>query len=77
MSVRETIAKELHAPAKRKFPTRPVEVKGKHDLYEADLVEMIPYSRSNKGYKYILTVINCFTKFAYAIPIKNKTGSGG
>lgn len=73
-NVRETIAKELHAPARRRFPTRPVEVKGINDLYQADLVEMIPYSRSNNGYKYLLTVINCFSKYAIAIPLKNKTG---
>ncbi|KAE9543659.1 hypothetical protein AGLY_002055 [Aphis glycines] len=40
----------------------------------ADLVEMIPYSKKNKGYKYILCVIDCFTKFAWAVPLKSKTG---
>ncbi|KAL4092440.1 hypothetical protein QTP88_026941 [Uroleucon formosanum] len=34
---------------------------------------MIPYSKQNKGYKYILCVIDCFTKFAWAIPLKSKT----
>lgn len=74
MSVRRQIAKELHAPARRRYPTRPVEVKGIDDLYQADLVEMIPYAKFNKGYKYILTIINCFTKYAYAVPLKDKTG---
>lgn len=72
--VRETIAKELHAPARRNFPTRAVEVKGIHDLYQADLVEMIPHSKLNKGFKYILTMINCFTKYAFAVPLKDKSG---
>ena len=45
-----------------------------HDLYQADLVEMIPYARVNKGYKYMMTVINAFTKYAYAVPLKMKTG---
>lgn len=75
MSIREIIAKELHAPARRRFPTRQIEVKGIDDLYQADLVEMIPYSRFNGGYKYILTMINCFTKYAYAIPLKDKSGA--
>ncbi|KAF0712580.1 putative transposon-derived protein F54H12.3 [Aphis craccivora] len=35
---------------------------------------MIPYSKKNKGYKYILCVIDCFTKFAWAIALKSKTG---
>lgn len=75
MSIRATIAKELHAPARKRFPTRPVELKGIDDLYQADLVEMIPFARINNGYKYILTVINCFSKYAYAIPLKNKQAS--
>lgn len=75
MSVRVNIAKELHAPARRNFPTRPIEVKGVDDLFQADLVEMIPYAKGNKGFKYILTVINCFTKYAYAVPLKDKSGA--
>ena len=73
-SVRRTIAMELHRPVRRNFPRRAVEVKGLHDLYQADLVEMIPHAKWNKGYKYLMTVINAFSKFAYAIPLKTKTG---
>src|SRR5699024_3516115 len=42
--------------------------------WQADLVEMIPYSKDNKNYKYLLTVIDCFSKFGWAIPIYNKSG---
>ena len=28
----------------------------------------------NKGHRYILTVVDVFSKYAWAIPIKNKTG---
>ena len=31
-------------------------------------------SRKNKGTKYILTVIDVFSKYAWAIPVKNKGG---
>ena len=72
MSKRE-IAFELHKPARKNFIRRIVNVYGKNDLWQADLVEMIPYSRKNKGFKYILCVIDCFTKFAWAIPVKSKT----
>lgn len=73
MNVRETISRELHAPARKRYPTRPVELKGVSDLYQADLVEMKPYSKINKGFNYILTIINCFSKLAFAVPLKNKT----
>jgi len=72
MSKRD-IAFELHKPARKNYTRRRVNVYGKNDLWQADLVEMIPYSKQNKGYKYILCVIDCFTKFAWAIPLKSKS----
>jgi len=72
MSKRE-IANELHKPARKNYTRRRVNVYGKNDLWQADLVEMIPYSKKNKGYKYILCVIDCFTKFAWATALKSKT----
>lgn len=74
MNVRETIARELHAPPRKSFPSRPSTVKGIDDLYQADLVEKVPYSSFNRGLEYLLTVINCFSKVAYALPLKNKSG---
>lgn len=71
---RQQIIKELHKPARRNFPRRQTVLKGIHDLYQADLVEMRPYSKLNKGYNYILTVIDCFSKKAHAVPLKSKTG---
>ena len=35
-------------------------------------MEMIPYSRINKGYKYILTCVDVFSRFARALPLKSK-----
>ena len=70
----EAIARELHRPARRKYTRRKVTLKGLHDLYQADLVEMIPYAKLNNNMHYILTILDCFTKFAFAIPLKNKSG---
>jgi hypothetical protein len=42
-------------------------------LWEADLVEMIPFSNANDGFKYILTVIDVLSKKAYARALKTKT----
>ena len=39
-----------------------------------DLVDMQKNKSQNKNFNYILTVIDIFSKFAWAIPIKNKTG---
>lgn len=73
MNVKEEVVEELHKPARKNFKRRRVIVKGLNDLFQADLVEMIPYAKVNKGYRYILVVINAFSKYVWAYPIKRKS----
>lgn len=73
--VKRQVVNELHKPSRINFKRRKVIIKALNDLFQADLVEMIPYAKENKGFKYILVVINCFSKYVWAIPLKNKTGS--
>ena len=68
------MAEELHRPIKRKFPKRRVIVNDVDDTWSADLVDMQAFSKENKGTKYLLTVIDVFSKYAWAVPLKNKTG---
>ena len=35
---------------------------------------MLPYEKENNGYKYILIIIDTFSKFARAVPVKTKNG---
>ncbi|XP_044019479.1 uncharacterized protein LOC122859863 [Aphidius gifuensis] len=56
------IVKELHAPARGNFERRHVDIRNFDETWQADLIEMIPYSKENQGYKYL------------AVPIRNKTG---
>lgn len=72
--MKQTLVNEIHRSARRNFPRRSVILKGCNDLWQADLVEMGEYSTDNKGHRYLLTVIDTFSKFAWAVPIKNKTG---
>ena len=74
MSSKAGIVDELHSPARRSYPRRFVTIKNLHDLFQADIVEMRPYSDVNEGYYYLLTVINAFSKRAWAFPLKTKTG---
>lgn len=71
--IKKEIVNELHKPARKTFKRRRVIVKGLNDLFQADLVEMIPYARMNRGFRYILVVINVFSKFVWAEPVKRKT----
>ena len=44
------------------------------DIWGADLVDMQEWSTDNKGYKYMLNVIDIFSKYAWCVPLKDKTG---
>ena len=43
-------------------------------IWTADLVDMQSFARTNKGYKYILMIIDVFSKYGWAVPLKTKTG---
>lgn len=73
-SIKREVVNELHRPARRNFKRRRVIIRGLNDLFQADLVEMIPYAKINRNYRYILIVINTFSKFVWAFPIKRKSG---
>ena len=67
------LAEELHAPIRRKFKRRRVFVYNIDDIWSADLKDMQLLSKFNKGYKYLLTVIDVFSKYAYVAPLKTKS----
>lgn len=72
---KKEVVKELHRPARKNFKRRKVIMKGIDDTFQIDLVEMIPYAKENKGYKYMLTVIDTFSKYAWAEPVKTKSAN--
>lgn len=74
VSIKEQIVAELHKPARKNYIRRRVFIKGIDDLLQADLVEMIPYAKFNKGFRYILVVINALSKYVWTHPVKRKTG---
>ena len=62
----------LHKPMKRKFTTRMYKTSGNDELWQMDLMEMIPYAKINSGNRYILTCIDVFSRFARAEAVKTK-----
>ena len=49
-------------------------VGGLDDQWVADLIEVQPLAKYNKGIRYLLTVIDVLSKYAWVQPLKNKTG---
>ena len=68
----EDLSNELNRPTIQKFERKKVIVNHINEIHTADLVDMVQYSKINKGYKYIFTNIDVFSKIAYAYPIKSK-----
>ena len=68
------IADELHRPARKNYARRRAMVRGLDETWQADLVDMSAYARYNNGYKYLLTIIDIFSKYAWVVPTKTKSG---
>jgi len=71
---REQVVKELHRPARLRFKRRRFIQRGLDDTFASDLAQLDQYTRENRGFKYILVVIDCFSKFLWTKPLKSKTG---
>ena len=70
--LRSEYAYSLHRPARKRFTRNKTYVQGIDAQWQADLADMHGLSRHNGGYKYLLTVIDVFSKFAWVIPVRNK-----
>ena len=59
---------------KVKYPRRKVLSRGLRYQYQADLVDYSALKRDNRSFTFLLTIIDIFSRFALAIPIKSKKG---
>ena len=66
------LAYTLHK--RRRGVFQPVLVFDIAQQWVADFVEVQTLAKQNKGFRYILVVINAFSKYAWAQPIKKMTG---
>ena len=67
-------ADELYKPVTRKFQRKRVNVNSIDQIWAADLIDIQAFSKDNNAIKYLLTVIDIFSKFFGIIPLKRKTG---
>ena len=68
----EDLSEELNKPVINKFERKKIIVNYIDEIHSCDLVDMVKYSRVNRGYKYIFTNIDIFSKYAWSFPIKSK-----
>lgn len=65
----------LHKPAKRHYKRNPTYVSGIDAQWQIDLADMQALARQNDGYRYILTVIDVFSKYAWIALVRSKDAS--
>ena len=65
----------LHRPYRLHFRHRRTYAKGIDDLWQADLADMTSLSRHNDGKKFLLTIVDVFSKMAWCVPLPNKSGA--
>ena len=68
----EQLAKELHKPIIRKFKKRKVYSGFKDNIWGADLADMQLIRKFNKGFRFLLCLIDIFSKYAWVVPSKKK-----
>ena len=65
---------ELHKQTRNKFKRRKVITQCVDSIWAVDLLDLTRYAKTNKSYKFLLMVIDTFSKYGWAIPLRNKSG---
>jgi transposase InsO family protein len=64
----------LHRPARINFERNKTLSKGIDYVWQSDLVDIQPLSKENSGFRYLLVVIDTFSRYAWVEPLKSKSG---
>ncbi|KAK3925500.1 Putative uncharacterized transposon-derived protein, partial [Frankliniella fusca] len=64
----------LHKPARRRFPRNVTYSDNIDESWHTDLTDFQSLKKYNDGFSYILCVIDVFSKYGWAVPIKDKSG---
>lgn len=65
----------LHRITRRRFARRKILSPRPKVIASCDLADMSGLARHNNGYRYILVVIDVFSRFLKAVPVKKKDGA--
>ena len=68
------LANELHKPIVRKFEKRKVRSPFIDNIWGADLAVMQLISKFNKGFAFLLCVVDIYSKYAWVVLLKEKQG---
>ena len=72
--MKKEIVKEIFSPVIKKFQRVQIQTHYKDECWSIDLIDKTILANYNKNYKFIFTIIDNHTKYAWAIPLKDKSG---
>jgi len=64
--------KELLKPVKKIFPHRHIQAYYNNDIWSADLIDVQKYAARNDNFKYILLIIDIYSRYIWLFPLLNK-----
>jgi len=67
------LSKEVHRRTTNKFKRRKVIAYHVNDMWGADLADMNELIKYNNGYRYILNIIDIFSRHVWSYPLKTKS----
>ena len=74
MNLKQQITKEIFSPVIKKLQRIQIQTHYKDECRSIDLIDRSSLSKYNKNYKFIFTIIDNHTKYAWANPLKDKSG---
>ena len=60
-------------PPKKNYSTNKTDIYFIDDIWSLDILDLKDYGpENNRGYRYVLVIIDNFSKFGWTVPLKNK-----
>ncbi|XP_055997764.1 uncharacterized protein LOC130047190 [Ostrea edulis] len=72
--VKEQDTYTLHKPIRRKFKRQQTRVTDIDEQWQLDLADVSNLKKYNDGYTFLLCAIDVLSKYAWVVPLKQKTG---
>ena len=60
-------------PPKKNYATNKTDVYHMDEIWPLDILDLKDYGpKNNRGYRYVLVIIDNFSKFGWTVPLENK-----
>ena len=64
----------MHRPVRKRFLRNPYTVNNIDDVWEIDIMDLSSVKKHKDNHRYLLQVIDVFSKYLHSMPLRTKTG---